>query len=220
MSYFDRDFLRFFEELAGDNSKQRFDEHRPRYHTIVKDPWYAFLQACITEIAKTKEEFSIEPKHAVFRINRDIRFSKNKQPYKTNVSAILSSRWRKDMDYPWLYVQLGQAWLHLWCGTYKPPKEHLKAIRSKCIAQQKKVEAIFSDIEPYFGDLQWEKNKRIPKEFRESLTSQSYIANKQFYFYRQFPSQYIFKEDLVEFILEYWHAAKPWNDFLIDCLAE
>lgn len=53
---------------------------------VVKDPWYAFLQLCIDEIAKTERDFYLEPKNAVFRINRDIRFSKNKQPYKTNVS--------------------------------------------------------------------------------------------------------------------------------------
>jgi uncharacterized protein (DUF2461 family) len=124
------------------------------------------------------------------------------------------------MDYPWLYIQLGQAWVHLWCGTYRPNKEHLQAIRTACIEQQKKVEKIFNDIKPYFGELQWEKNKRIPKEFREKLESQPYIANKQFYYYEKFPSSKIFTDDLVGFVMSYWHAAKPWNDFLVELLPE
>jgi uncharacterized protein (TIGR02453 family) len=106
MSHFSKDFLAFFEELAGDNNKDWFDANRTRYHEVVKDPWYAFVQQIIDEVRKDDPDLHLEPKQAVFRINRDIRFSKNKQPYKTHVAAVISRGGRKELTYPGLYVHL------------------------------------------------------------------------------------------------------------------
>lgn len=221
MAYFSPDFLAFFEELAWDNSKEWFDVNRERYHAVVKDPWYAFLQLCIDEITKTERDFYLEPKNAVFRINRDIRFSKNKEPYKTNISWMLSQRWRKDMDWPWLYLQLGQSWLKFWCGTYRPPKAHLQAIRAHMIEFPRKTTNRMRDrtLLNLFGSLQWEKHKRIPKQFQPYIEKRPVLANKQFYFIAEYEPKEILRDDLLEVVLTHRDAAKWWNDFLIDAIA-
>lgn len=100
MSEFTPDFLTFFEELAGDNTKDWFDANRVRYHQVIKNPRYAFVQKVIDAVAKEEQDFFLEPKDAVFRINRDTRFSKNKQPYKTHVAAVISKGGRKVLAYP------------------------------------------------------------------------------------------------------------------------
>ena len=100
MTYFEKDFLTFFEELAGDNTKDWFDENRARYHRVIKDPRYVFVKDLIKAMEKDDPEINLEVKHAVFRINRDIRFAKDKTPYKTAVSAAVGRGGRKEAQYP------------------------------------------------------------------------------------------------------------------------
>ena len=89
---FNEEYLDFFKELAQFNKKEWFDENRKRYEKSVKIPFKKFVTELIQEIQKIDPEVEIEAKDAVFRINRDIRFSKDKTPYKIQMSAILR-RW-------------------------------------------------------------------------------------------------------------------------------
>ena len=191
MAYFSPDFIQFFEELAGDNSKDWFDENRKRYHEVIKDPWYAFVQAVIDEVKKDDTKLTIEPKQAVFRINRDIRFSKNKEPYKTYVAAVISRGGRKELTYPWLYVHLWQDGVHIGSGCHMPDKMQLQQIRTALVSYPKKVEKILHDpiFVELFGELKGEKNKRLPKEFQEYQEEYPLVANKQFFFLCQTSTQ-------------------------------
>ena len=79
MAFFQQEFIDFFIELAPNNNKDWFDVNRKRYENFVKDPFNSFVQHLISEISKTDKNFSdLEPKHCVFRINKDVRFSKYK----------------------------------------------------------------------------------------------------------------------------------------------
>ena len=100
-TYFSPDFLQFFKELAANNHKEWFDENRKRYETVVKKPFEVFVQHAIDEMAKLDPRLSeLDPKKCIFRINRDIRFSKDKAPYKLNRSAAISVGGRNDMIEP------------------------------------------------------------------------------------------------------------------------
>ena len=96
MAYFDTDYLEFFKELAGNNHKEWFDIHRKRYEQSVKIPMQVFVKDLILALKRIDKEIQIEPKDAIFRINRDIRFSKDKSPYKLQSSAIISKYGKKD----------------------------------------------------------------------------------------------------------------------------
>ena len=100
MSYFSEDFLRFFKELAGNNNKEWFDLNRKRYFKEVKDPFHHFIEDLIAAVQKEDSNVNIAPKDAIFRINRDVRFSKDKTPYKLQVSAIISKGGKKDKVSP------------------------------------------------------------------------------------------------------------------------
>ena len=107
MKYFTQDYLDFFKELAANNHKEWFDENRKRYEKSVKDPFKKFVEALIAETHKFDPSVNIEAKDAIFRINRDIRFSKDKTPYKLDRSAIISSGGRKDHSIPGFYIATG-----------------------------------------------------------------------------------------------------------------
>jgi len=97
MSYFTKDFIKFLKGLNKNNEREWFHANKKDYVTHVKDPFKAFVQLIIDKMQKVDPTVVITPKDAIFRINRDIRFSKDKTPYKTNVSAAISAGGRKDL---------------------------------------------------------------------------------------------------------------------------
>ncbi len=216
MPYFTPRTLQFFEHLAGHNHKDWFDENRQWYHDEVKDRFDHFLRDLIKQVQKDAPEIMIEPKHAKFRINRDIRFSKDKTPYKTHMSAVISKWGRKDMINPGLYLQVGHAGLQFGSGIFSPDKYQLQAIRIHLSQHQKKAEKLLADstLHSVFGELQGKKNKRLPKEFQEKSLTNPLLFNKQFYFFKKHTEKDILRDDLIEFCMTHRFAAKPWNLFM------
>lgn len=216
MKYFSPDFLQFFKELAANNYKEWFDENRKRYEKEVKDPFKKFVGDVIAEIHKTEPELVIEPKNCIFRINRDIRFSKDKTPYKTNVSAVVSPGGRKDMTTPGLYLELGPERFAIYGGLYMPDTKLLKQVRNYITANMVEFKQAYQDegFVSHYGQLHGEQNKRIDKEFRDAAEMEPLLYNKQFYYYSVLPEKEIENENLIGTVRTYYDAAMPVREFL------
>ncbi|MCB0770562.1 MAG: DUF2461 family protein, partial [Flavobacteriales bacterium] len=80
MAHFTSDFNQFYKDLAKNNNKEWFDANRKRYEMSVKKPFLDLVSAVIAKVGKVDKNVRIEAKEAIFRINRDIRFSKDKTP--------------------------------------------------------------------------------------------------------------------------------------------
>lgn len=216
--YFTQEFGRFFKELAANNNRDWFHENKKRYTEHVKDPFYHLVADVIERIRKHDSGLQLEVKNAVFRINRDIRFSKDKTPYKLNVSAVISDKGRKDMQAPGIYLQVGVDELAIGGGAYMPDKENLHKIRSAIASDPRHVEALLRDKK--FNDMlgglaESEKNKILPKEFKEAGEKNPLLFNKQFYFMKFYEGEnYVIRPDLDEFIEQHYLAARSWNEFL------
>lgn len=224
MQYFTEKFNNFFKGLAANNHKDWFHKNKKTYEKEVKKAFAKFLSDLIQTIKEKHEpDLDLEVKNAVFRINRDIRFSKDKTPYKLQVSAIVSAGGRKNMQIPGLYIQLGVGEIWLGGGMYAPNKENLRLIRQHIAANPKEVKKLCADktFKQYFDGIQGEQNKRIPKEFKAAHEVEPMIANKQFYFIATFDDESIIKrEDLLDWVMEHYEASIPWNKFLSDAIAE
>ena len=121
--------LQFFRELRNNNSKAWFDQNRPRYEEVKKD--YHRLTAALLERMQAIEPAlsHLQVKDCIFRINRDIRFSKNKAPYKTHLSIIMTP-FGKRMDYAGYYLHMDEGeGSFAGGGLYMPMAETLKKIR-------------------------------------------------------------------------------------------
>jgi uncharacterized protein (TIGR02453 family) len=215
MAYFNQDFIKFFKELAANNHKAWFDENRSRYEQNVKAPFKAFVSDLIIEVQQFDPEIMLEPKNAIFRINRDVRFSKNKNPYKNNVGAYLS-RLSKKEEFPGYYVQLDAEQLWIGGGLYDLSTESLFKVRQEILyneAEFKKIvneKAFKSSYEEVLGD----KNKIIKAPFKEHASEMPHLLNKQFYFMQKFPIKEIFRQDLVSFVAQECAKAYPFNQYL------
>lgn len=214
MKYFDDDFLEFFKELAGNNHKDWFDENRKRYESVVKKPFEDFVNALIERIQKHDKSIQITHKEAVFRINRDIRFSKDKSPYKINRSAIISPKGRKDKSFPGLYIETSPEHFRIYGGVYQPDKEQLYSIREELAKKQKSVEKLMNDkdFKALFGEVRGEKNK-IVKDFKEEAEKFDLIFNKQFYWFKQYEPEVILDSKLMDTLEKAYLAQKPLMDF-------
>ena len=216
MPYFTKDFIDFFKELEKNNSKVWFDENRKRYETSVKKPFYAFTDEMIGRINANDPDVNIMAKDAVMRVNRDIRFSKDKTPYNTTYGAMISKSGRKDKSDPGIYIQFSAKKIALYGGCYMPDKDGLLNIRNTIAQDPKAFTALVNHkkFKEVYGEILGDKHKRIPKEFVETAEKVPLIANKQFYYGTDLDSKLITDDSLPEKIMDCWKAAEPMMNFL------
>ena len=215
MAYFTDEFLKFLRDLEKNNNRDWFNANKSRYVEHVKEPFEAFVQKLIDEMQKLDPSVLITPKDAVFRIYRDTRFSKDKTPYKTHVSAIVSQGGRKNRSSPGVYVQFSGDDVRIYSGAYELDKKALQNVREGIASNLDKFNKLINDrkFKNKFGEIQGEKNKRIPKEFQEVAKEQPLIANKQFYYFAKFDPEFILDPKLPKKIIDYYKVAQPLGKF-------
>ena len=212
MQYFTQDYLDFFKELAANNDKEWFHSQKKRYEESVKKPFARFTEDLIKEAG-----VNILPKEAISRINRDIRFSKDKTPYNLQLNAIVSKFGKKDKSYPGVYVRLGPEMLGIMGGCYGLEKEHLAAVRDTLANDGKPFTKLIEakNFKDKFGSIRGEQMKRVPKEYQAAAENNPLILNKQFYYVAELDSAMICTDQLMPTILEHYKAMQPVNEYLI-----
>lgn len=220
MAWFSPDFNKFFIELAPNNNKEWFDANRKRYMKSVKEPFEAFVGDVIAQVAKHEPKVSMTPREAIFRINRDIRFSKDKTPYKSRMSAAVAEGGRKDHSSGGIYFEIGPENVAFYGGQYNPDRDELQRIREHITANLSKFRKLRTSkvFMEHFGEIQGDRNKIVPKEFKAFLEQEALIANKQFYFVAELDPKLVTSPKLLDLLMEYYKAMKPMNDFLAAAL--
>jgi uncharacterized protein (TIGR02453 family) len=220
MSYFTNDFSQFFMDLAGNNNTEWFHAHKARYDKSVKEPFETFVEEIIEEISKLDPEYQITPKECIFRLHRDVRFSKDKSSYKLFTSAVISPKGRKDKSIPGLYLRLSPEDMWIMGGCYDPSTAQLQKIRTVISSDPKAFRTMIEqpDFKDKFGELKGDVNKRIPKEFQAVFKTEPLIAKKQFYYGTTLPPETITRKDLVSLVMDHWKSMRPVSDFLTEAI--
>lgn len=217
MAYFSEDFTDFFGQLSRNNERDWYHANKKRYETKVKQPFERFVAEVIDRISLLDPDIALEPRDAVFRLARDIRFSKDKTPYKTHAAAVITREGRRDTQYPGLYIRLDANGAAIGGGMYQPDKNNLLKIRRAIVRDGRRLIRAtrgkrFVDT---FGELRGEKNKRLPSEFAEHVGRYPIIANKQFYYFAEYDDpDLLLRDDLVDFVLGHYRAGQKVNEFL------
>ena len=221
MSYFSQDFLDFFTQLEENNDRNWFLENKKRYEESVKKPFEYFIQDMIYRIHEDDENMICTTKEAIFRIYKDVRFSSDKTPYKTHVSAVIGNGGRKNYTDPGTYLELSSHHLRFYSGIYQLSKEQLYKVRNYLSSNLEDFENLLNDkkFKKSFGTIRGEQNKRISKEFAKALEKQPLLANKQFYFFTELDSKRILAKNLPESLMKFYSIAKPMNSFLREALS-
>lgn len=216
MAFFTKDYLDFFIELAPNNAKEWFDNNRKRYENSVKKPFSDFVQHLIHSFEKHDSRLKdLEPSACIFRINRDIRFSKDKAPYKLFCSAVVAPNGKKSEAVNGVYFELGPEALRVYGGVYEIDKDNLYLLREGIAAHLKEFQQLIDapDFKAVFGEIKGEKNKVIPAEFKPAAEKQALIYNKQWYYMAEFPAEQLLSDDLDRLLERCYLAGRPLEAF-------
>ncbi len=216
MSHFSSEFISFFEELTFNNSSEWFKENKKRYEKHVKAPFYAFVQELILRAKDIDPDINMYPKDCIFRLNRDIRFAKDKTPYKTHIGAIISPGARKDKLMPGFYFQIDKDTIQIYAGGYMLDTKQLKNLRNSIAANPEEFKEVIENpqLVETFGEVQGEKLKRLPKDLMDAAEIEPLIFNKQFFVGATLGKDKITSDELPDLIFEHFLITQEFIMYL------
>ncbi len=210
------DTLKFLKELSKNNHKDWFDSNRKRYdaaQTEIK----SFIAEWIKLYGKKDESIAhLDPKKCIFRINRDIRFSADKRPYKTNLGAYLT-KGGKNSNLAGFYLHIEPNNCFFGAGNYMPMPDQLAKIRQEIDYNFADFNKIISSkkFKDNFGELNAEnKLVRPPKGYVENNQAIEFLKLKGFTVFKKLKDEEITSKDLTKTITELSVIVKPFIDFL------
>lgn len=214
--------FQFLSELKLNNDKEWFDANRHVYHELRKD-FELFINVVIGEIGNfDKEAAQTTAKASIFRINRDIRFSKDKLPYKTNYGAFIAQGGRKSIHAGYyLHVEPGACFLS--GGIYMPSAPVLKSIRTEIYDNTgtfRKIVNAPSFVKHFGKDLWGEQLKTAPKGFPKDFPDLNYLKYKHYSVVKNEPDQLTMKPGFINEVKTVFSAMAGFNAFMNHAINE
>ena len=217
MAYFTKETLAFLEGLHLNNDRAWFQANRPVYERAVKAPFEVFVTEMIDRVKEHEPELRMTPREAMFRINRDVRFSKDKSPYKTHLGAIIGLGGKRGEDKTGFYVQISYDKTFVAGGAYQLSPPALARVRGAIARDPKEFERLVKAkrfTSKFPGGLQGEVAKRIPPEYAEAAKAHPLIANKQYWWEAEMEPEVALQDDLVDLVIGYYKAGMEVSAFL------
>jgi len=180
-----------------------------------------FVHELIQEIAGFDPSVaSLEPGNCVFRIYKDVRFSKDKTPYKTNFGAAIQREGRKS-QYAGFYIHVSPAEVFGAGGVYTPSPENLLKIRNAIAGRTKELNSILNakEFKKNFKELwQGDKLKTAPKGFPKDHPAVEYLKLKSFMPWYDFKPEAVLQKDIIKKAAKIFRSMQPFNDFLNEAI--
>jgi hypothetical protein len=122
------------------------------------------------------------------------------------------------MDHPGLYVEISAKEARVYSGAYGLEKEALYRLRTHIAQNLETFDQLRLDPDfvQKFGEIQGEKNKRLPKELQEAAAKQPLIYNKQFYYYAAFPAEVILTDEWFDTVIDHFITSRPMGEFILE----
>lgn len=213
-----KETLHFLDDLKSNNHKEWFHAQKKRYDDYKND-YHDIIDILLKNLKPFDAKLEpLEVKHCTFRINRDIRFSKDKSPYKTHMGIWLSqNRMMKNAPGYYLHIDPKESFVAggLWC----PEADELKKIRKEIAFFRQDLEQILKEkkFNKYFSDLDRPENqvlKTAPKGYEKDHPALHWLQLKSFTASYPLTSQDITKQKTLDQVVEIMKLLKPLNDFI------
>lgn len=167
---FSKEFFVFFQTLKANNERAWFQAHKDRFRETVQSPMSDFIAAMAPRLKKISKEFVADPRPnggSMFRIHRDVRFSRDKRPYKEHAACQFRHRFGRDAHAPGFYVHLGPGDVFFGGGLWVPQSEPLASVRGAIAAKPELWSKVVSDDKfiGFFGSVEGESLTRPPRGF-------------------------------------------------------
>ena len=210
-----QEVLNFLSELKENNNKVWFDQNRDRYQECRKKV-FLLTELIIHEVGKFDPEIGTQdPKDCVFRIFRDVRFSNDKTPYKTNMGSFIAKGGRKSVSAGYyIHIEPGNSFVG--GGSYCPPADALKAFRTEIFDHPIEFKKLIFN-EPFskiYPELYEDKLKNAPKDFPKDFSDIDLLKYKSFAFTSKIDDSVVASDAYMEKILGSMKELYPVNRFL------
>ena len=203
---------RFFAELSDNNERAWFLENKARYDNHVVAPFRALLEAVMLGLAAHEIPLGGDPAKALFRIHRDVRFSKDKRPYKTHAGAVLARDGGKSPDSGIVYIHLDPTGSFIAAGFYMPEPAKLGAIREAIFVEPQRFQSVLDDLAQAGLALSAEESlTRLPRGYEEAAGSsvEGVLKLKSFLIRKNVPDALLTSPDLAGEVVSFAAAALP-----------
>lgn len=208
--------LKFLKQLAKNNNKEWFDVNRKTYE-VCKTEFETLVKSVIDKCTIFDNGLlNLEAKKCMFRINKDVRFSKDKSPYKTNMGASINPGGKKSMV-PGYYIHIEPGKSFLAGGCYQPMPETLAAIRQEIDYNSAEFKKILSskDFKSYFKELsQEDKLKTAPKGYDKNHPDKELLQHKHFIVMHHLKDEDVLNKNFPSYASKVFKAMLPLNLFL------
>lgn len=212
--------LKFLKQLSNNNSKEWFDINRKTYE-ICKTEFELIVKSVIDKSTLFDNALlNLEAKKCMFRINKDVRFSKDKSPYKTNMGASINPGGKKSMI-PGYYIHIEPNNSFLAGGCYQPLPEMLAAIRQEIDYNSFELKKILSakDFKTYFKELSPDdKLKTSPKGYDKNHPEIELLQHKHFIAIHHLKDEDVINKNFSIYVSKVFKAMLPLNMFLRNCM--
>lgn len=212
----DPKLLDFLTDLKNHNTKEWFDENRKSYENLKKE-FVLFLDQIIKKLSHINPDFAdLEGKKCLFRINRDIRFSKDKSPYKTNFGAHFTTSNEKGKGGAGYYLHIEPKNTFIGGGIWMPEAATLNNIRQEIDYNFKEFEKIINapKFKSEFNQVDGEKLKNPPKGYDKENPAIEFLKNKSFVVSKKLADKEITAAAFTANILQIFEAMTPFISFL------
>jgi uncharacterized protein (TIGR02453 family) len=219
MPVISKESFQFLQQLALNNNKPWFVKNRTRYEK-ARAEWIAVVGKVVEGILKIEAIPEKEPAKYVHRIYRDIRFSKDKTPYKNFFSAIIE-RGPEDRKCP-LYLQFQPGRSMIGGGIWDPLPVTLKKIRQEIDYNAIGLKKIIHSKEflKYFGKISGERLSRPPKGYEPDNPNIEILKFKQLFVQRILDDELMISKQLIPEIIKSYKAALPFFNFFDVAMGE
>ena len=218
-----KDFFAFFKELAKNNERAWFEANKPRYKGVVVAPLCDLMEALAPRVAKISKHIVVDPRPnggSMFRIYRDVRFSKDKSPYKTNAGLHFRHAHGKDAHVPGYYMHFAVDEVFLGGGIWMPEPDALGKVRHTIADEPKAWKKVVEDktFTKAFNGIEGEALARPPKGFDPDHPLIADIKRKSFFAMHKSSPKAAQSAGFADEVEAAFKAAKPLMKFLCDAL--
>ncbi len=207
------DTLQFLREVKDNNNREWFAPNKPRY-IAARENIRSWLSDLMTMMKNADERVVVDPAHGVGRIYRDIRFSHNKEPFRTYLGAfVLRAPEGRNCEF---YIHFEPGNIFVGGGIYAPEPVQLRLIRDDLAYSTAEIEKIVgkASFKKYFGQVDGERLQRAPKGFQPDHPSIEWLRLKQYLILRPLTDEQVLQANFTEEVFKTFLEGKPFFDYL------
>jgi uncharacterized protein (TIGR02453 family) len=213
--------LQFFRGLSRNNRREWFLPRKPLFEEKVKEPMRQLVDALNLALHDFAPEYQTEPDKAIFRIYRDIRFSKNKKPYKEHIAATFHRHGTTTHGQAGYYVAVSHKSVAIGGGVYMPEPAQLLAIRQRIAERHAEFRRILAarPVRKLLGDLEGAQLERVPRGFAPDHPAADLLRYKYFILYIELAPKFATSPALYKNIVDRFRVMVPFMRFLTESFA-